>query len=205
MRVIAGRWRGQTVRALAGETTRPTTDRVREAWASTVGSLLASGFDGVRVLDAFAGSGALGLEALSRGGAHAVFCERDRRAFGVLRENVAALDGAAGLSTLLAVDSLAPATRALLRHHAPFDLVILDPPYACSVERIADFLRQLAGAGVLAPQALISYEHRTEDDEAAFAARLVGQASNVDRSPDALQMVSCKTYGLTRIAYLRCP
>jgi 16S rRNA (guanine966-N2)-methyltransferase len=205
MRVIAGRWRGQPIRTLAGETTRPTADRVREAWASTVGSLLASGFEGARVLDAFAGSGALGLEALSRGGAHTVFCERDRRAFGVLRGNVAALEGAAALSTLLAADSFATRTQALLGQYAPYSLIVLDPPYACSAEEVAAFLRGLMAAGALAPQALVSYEHRAEGDDEALAARLVGQTHPVDRSPAGLQMVSCKTYGLTRIAYLRCP
>ncbi|MDR1083182.1 MAG: RsmD family RNA methyltransferase [Coriobacteriales bacterium] len=87
MRIIAGRYKGQTIKALAGETTRPTTNRVKEAWASTITSLSADGFAQARVLDAFAGSGALGLEALSRGASHVTFCERNRRALEVLKAN----------------------------------------------------------------------------------------------------------------------
>jgi 16S rRNA (guanine966-N2)-methyltransferase len=203
LRIIAGRWRGRTIKAPAGNVTRPTTDRVREAWASTVASLLGDeGFEGIRVLDPFAGSGGLGLEALSRGAAHAVFCERDHRIMRLLRENVAGLEGAASLSTLLAIDSLTARGGELLGQQGPFNLVVLDPPYACLANRIAVLLHGLLTAGALAPQALISYEHRADVSSDALAACLAGHTPLVDHSPAVFQMVSCKTYGSTQITYL---
>jgi 16S rRNA (guanine966-N2)-methyltransferase len=202
VRIIAGRWRGRTIKAPAGDVTRPTTDRVREAWASTVISLLdGASFEGVRVLDPFAGSGGLGLEALSRGAAHVVFCERDRRVMRLLRENIAGLEGAGSLSTLLATDSLTTRGGELLRQHGPFDLVILDPPYAYPIDRIAAFLHGLLARDALSPKALISYEHRADGDSDAFAASFIGHAPPVGHSPGVFQMVSCKSYGSTRIAY----
>jgi 16S rRNA (guanine966-N2)-methyltransferase len=175
---------------------------VRESWASTVTSLLYdTGFEGLRVLDPFAGSGALGLEALSRGAAHVVFCERDRRVRGLLRENIAGLEGAASLSTLLATDSLTARGGELLRQHGPFDLVVLDPPYAYPAERIAGLLYGLITAGALASRALISYEHRAEGDSDALAAYLIARGLSGEDSPCVFQMVSCKDYGSTRIAY----
>ena len=90
MRIIAGEWRGRPLRAPAGQGTRPTADRTRETLFSMLVSRLGS-FDGLRVADLYAGSGALGLEALSRGAAHATFVEKDPQAVAVLRANVAAL------------------------------------------------------------------------------------------------------------------
>ena len=90
MRIIAGEFRGRTIKAPKGEGTRPTTDRVRESLMSSVNSAR-GGFEGAVVLDAFAGSGALGLEALSRGAANARFCERDGAAFKVVCANVEAV------------------------------------------------------------------------------------------------------------------
>ena len=90
MRIVAGAFRGRSVQAPAGEGTRPTTDRVREALFSSLYSLR-GGFEGAVVLDAFAGSGALGIEALSRGAAQAVFYENDAKAAAVLKRNLASL------------------------------------------------------------------------------------------------------------------
>jgi 16S rRNA (guanine966-N2)-methyltransferase len=160
LRVIAGRYGGRTIRALAGDTTRPTTDRVREAWASTVTSLLPEGFARARVLDAFAGSGALGLEALSRGALHVTFCERDRRALDVLRANCDLLDSGHAATAVLAADTFAPPTLRLLSGQGPYDLVILDPPYACAASRVTAFLSTLAKAGALSDGALITYERQ---------------------------------------------
>jgi 16S rRNA (guanine966-N2)-methyltransferase len=119
MRIIAGRWRGRPLLAPKGQDTRPTADRVREALFSMLASRLGS-FEGLQVADLFAGSGALGLEALSRGAAHCVFVENDRRAVEAIRSNLAAL-GASG--EVLARN----AEKAALP--APADLVFLDPPY----------------------------------------------------------------------------
>ncbi len=123
MRVIAGRFGGRRLRAPEGEGTRPTSDRVREALFSILGDL-----HGDRVLDLFAGTGALGIEALSRGAAHVTFVERDQRALGVLRANLAPLGLAPEEARVLPV----PAARALhdaARSQDAYDLALLDPPY----------------------------------------------------------------------------
>lgn len=123
MRIVAGRLGGRRIAAPPGDTTRPTSDRVREALFSMLGPL-----DGAVVLDLYAGSGALGLEALSRGAARAVLVERDRRALTVLRANVAALGLAAPAAEVRAGDAGRVARDALRRAEA-YDLLLLDPPY----------------------------------------------------------------------------
>ena len=120
MRIIAGQWGGRRLVAPRGQGTRPTSDRVREALFSILGPL-----DGERVLDLFAGSGALGLEALSRGAAHATFVERERAALRALRDNVADLGAQADV---VAADAKA-FLRAAQERGAQYDLVFLDPPY----------------------------------------------------------------------------
>jgi 16S rRNA (guanine966-N2)-methyltransferase len=121
MRIVAGRWRGRRIKAPAGDRVRPTADRVREAWMSIIGPWI----PGARVLDLFAGSGALGLEALSRGAAVAEFVEIAPASLAVLRANVDALDAAAGV-----VIHRADAMRFVqaLEPHA-FDIAFADPPY----------------------------------------------------------------------------
>ncbi|MEH3106571.1 MAG: 16S rRNA (guanine(966)-N(2))-methyltransferase RsmD [Sphingomonas fennica] len=119
MRIVSGRWRGRPLKAPAGEATRPTSDRAREALFSMLASRIGS-FEGLRVADLFAGTGALGLEALSRGAAHCTFVEPDRAALAALEANVAALDAAATIV----------ARRAESYRGGPFDLILLDPPYA---------------------------------------------------------------------------
>lgn len=120
MRIIAGRWRGHPIRAPAGGT-RPTTDRVREAWMSMLLPALAD----ARVLDLFAGSGALGLEALSRGAGHATFVERSGAALKVLRANIDAL-GAGPQCTVVRDDAVAFIEGA---DAGAYDIVLADPPY----------------------------------------------------------------------------
>jgi 16S rRNA (guanine966-N2)-methyltransferase len=117
VRVIAGEFRGRRLQAPPGTETRPTADRVREALFSMLGDL-----SGLRVLDLYAGSGALGIEALSRGAASAVFVERDARAADTIKRNLAAL-GAEG--EVRRQDAL----RFLSSGLGPFDLVFCDPPY----------------------------------------------------------------------------
>ena len=119
MRIIAGRWRGRTLFAPPGDATRPTSDRTREALFSMLASRLGS-FEELRVADIFAGTGALGLEALSRGAARCTFVERDRDAVAALKANIAKL-GAGG------TDVRAQAAEGFTG--GPFDLVLLDPPY----------------------------------------------------------------------------
>ncbi|HEX9482525.1 MAG TPA: 16S rRNA (guanine(966)-N(2))-methyltransferase RsmD [Solirubrobacteraceae bacterium] len=123
MRVIAGTHGGRRLKAPPGRTTRPTSDRVREALFSMLG-----GLDGERVLDLFAGTGALGIEALSRGAARAVFVERDARAAAVLSENLEALAIGTDRAELRRGEALA-ALRAAAERDELYDLVLIDPPY----------------------------------------------------------------------------
>ena len=122
MRIIAGKWRGLTISAPPGEATRPTSDRAREALFSMLTSRLGD-FEGLRVADLYAGTGALGLEALSRGAAHATFVENDRIALGVLKANIAKCKADFDAAVL------AQPMQAIGRAPAPFDLLLLDPPY----------------------------------------------------------------------------
>ncbi|HEY8311242.1 MAG TPA: 16S rRNA (guanine(966)-N(2))-methyltransferase RsmD [Gemmatimonadaceae bacterium] len=122
MRIVGGEWRGRTIKAPRGDIVRPTLDRVREAWMSIVQLSL----PGARVLDLFAGSGALGIEALSRGAAAADFVDSDPRSLSVLRENLQSL-GAESRSTVLRADALDFVE--VLKTDA-YDVVFADPPYA---------------------------------------------------------------------------
>jgi 16S rRNA (guanine966-N2)-methyltransferase len=121
MRIVAGEWRGRKLVAPAGRSTRPTADRTRETLFSMLASRLGS-FDGLRVADLYAGSGALGFEALSRGAAHATFVESDRAALKAIDANVMALGAAARISMRAMSAAALPAGQ-------PFDLVLADPPY----------------------------------------------------------------------------
>jgi 16S rRNA (guanine966-N2)-methyltransferase len=122
MRIIAGAWRGRPLRAPGGQGTRPTADRTRETLFSMLVSRLGS-FEGLRVADLYAGSGALGLEALSRGAATATFVETDPGALAAIRANLVALK-AADLAEIYA------SSAAKLVPTQPFDVIFADPPYA---------------------------------------------------------------------------
>ena len=150
MRIVAGLHGGRRIAAPPGETTRPTSDRVREALFSTLGPL-----HDLVVLDLYAGSGALGLEALSRGAARAVLVERDRLALETLRANVATLGEPPERAIVRAGDAGRVARDAVARVEA-YDLVFLDPPY-----RLAAGLGAQLGAtlpGLLAPGARVVTE-----------------------------------------------
>jgi 16S rRNA (guanine966-N2)-methyltransferase len=165
MRITGGIYRSRSLRAPAGTATRPTSDRVREA---LFGSLTArNAVAGARVLDLYAGTGALGLEALSRGAAHATFVESSREALSALRSNVTAL-GLEG-QTLVVAASVDRAVGRLARR-GPFDLVVADPPWALVESGEAPRLvADLVGAGVLAPQALLVLEHSSRTRAPAMA------------------------------------
>ena len=141
MRIVAGEWRGRKLTAAKGDVTRPTADRMRETLFSILTSRLGS-FEGLRVADLFAGSGALGLEALSRGAAHCLFVEHDRASVAAIRANVDTL-GAAQRATIDAgsVMHLAAARE-------PIDLLLLDPPYRTGAGEVAlDRLLRLGWIG----------------------------------------------------------
>ncbi len=136
MRIIAGKWRGRKLVAPPGPATRPTADRVREALFSMLASRL-GGFEGLRVADLFAGTGALGLEALSRGAGHCTFVENDRQALDILQHNIGKL-GAEGLS-----DVRTRAVEDLPAPVEPYDIILMDPPYGAGLAQVA--LDRVAG------------------------------------------------------------
>ena len=173
MRVVAGRHRGRRLKSPAGTGTRPTADRVREALFSILGPV-----EGLHVLDLYAGSGALGIEALSRGAASATFVDSDSRAADVIRANLAALGEDAEVVVGDAVAWLDGASG------AAFDLVLADPPYDSGPQLGAALSRRLPA--VLADDALIV----TESDK---------------RNPLTLDLPldDERTYGDTRIAIHR--
>jgi 16S rRNA (guanine966-N2)-methyltransferase len=153
MRVVAGAYGGRRLAAPDGSATRPTSDRVREALFSVLGASV----QGARVLDLFAGSGALGIEALSRGAASAVFVDRAPRAIGAVRANLAALGIDADVRR---IEARAWLRTASARSEA-YDLVFLDPPY----RRAAELGRELSEglAAVLAPGARVVTESDRRD------------------------------------------
>ena len=153
MRIVAGAARGRRL-ASPPDGVRPTADRVREALFASLGPTLT----GAAVLDAFAGSGALGLEALSRGAARVTLVERDRRALEVLRDNVArvGLPGAEVVAADVARLVRDAAERGTTPPGAPYDLVLLDPPYATEEDALAGLLADLLP--LLAPGARVVIE-----------------------------------------------
>jgi 16S rRNA (guanine966-N2)-methyltransferase len=150
MRVIAGRLGGRRLKAPRGRSTRPTSDRVREALFAMLGDL-----DGASVLDLFAGSGALGIEALSRGAGKAVFVERDAGAIRALRDNLAALELGPAEAELRRGEALAALQSARGRAEK-YDLVLIDPPY----RRARDWAPELSALlpPVLGPGARVVVE-----------------------------------------------
>ena len=150
MRVIAGRLGGRRLSAPSGRTTRPTSDRVREAVFSMLGPI-----DGVSVLDLFAGTGALGIEALSRGAAKALFVERDAAAVAALKGNLDRFELAEPVVRVRVGDALS-ALRSARRAGETYDLVFVDPPY----DQLRDSERELSALlpTVLAPGARVVVE-----------------------------------------------
>lgn len=154
MRIIAGEWRGRPLAAPEGADTRPTSDRAREGLFSMLASRIGT-FDGLRVADLFAGTGALGLEALSRGGAHCTFVEKSPEALKALKANIARL-GAVDRAEIVS-NSI---DHARLPSH-PLDLVMMDPPYGKGLAERA--FTRLAQPGWLAAGAWLSLEVSCEE------------------------------------------
>jgi 16S rRNA (guanine966-N2)-methyltransferase len=180
VRIVAGEWRGRALAAPPGRATRPTADRVRQALFDTLLHAPWGGRDsvaGARVLDAFAGTGALGLEALSRGAAHATFMERDSAAVRSLRANIAAL-GAGARCTVLGTDALHP-----LRGE-PCGLILLDPPYGEGLAPRA--VAALAAAGWIAPGALV-----------------VAEIGRAEAMPDLGERLAERAHGAARLVIWR--
>lgn len=166
-RIIAGSLRGRTLVVPAGRQTRPTSDRVREALFSRLeheGVVV-----GARVLDLFAGSGALGLEAASRGAAQVLLVDSGREAARACRRNVADL----GLDGVAVVQQVAVPTLLGAVPDRPYDLVLLDPPYPLAADDLAGVLARLVDGDWLAEEAVVVVERGTRSPEPAWPAGLV--------------------------------
>jgi 16S rRNA (guanine966-N2)-methyltransferase len=177
MRIVAGSHRGRRLETPADDRIRPTSDRIRESLFNILGHKLDGGFIGKRVLDGFAGTGALGLEALSRGAASAVFIDRNRDALALCRRNAATL-GLANQSDF----RLADLTHVGLLAGPPFDLMFLDPPYGEGLA--AKALAAILAAGWLAPTAIVVIEADRTQPETV---------------PEELSVIDSRDYGRTRI------
>lgn len=178
MRIISGRYGSRRIEAPKGLNTRPTLDRTRES----LFNMLQGEVPGTRVLDLFAGSGALGLEALSRGAEFCVFCDGSREAVKALKANIASL-GAEALSRVLFEDCLTAVDK-LARQNESFDLVFLDPPYASDAGPV---MRRIVSSGLLASDGLIVFEH---DEKADFML------------PQGLKLQRAKRYGRTALDFI---
>lgn len=177
MRIIAGLYRGRRLVAPDGLDTRPTSDRVREALFSSLGPLT-----GARVADLYAGTGALGLEALSRGARRAVFVEEARAALRALRQNLSTL--AVAEHTRVIAAPVARAASALIKE-GPFDLVLIDPPYALLGE-VAPLVEALLSASAIPPGARVVVEHARKDPPPSIR---------------GLDLRSTRGYGTTALSY----
>lgn len=183
MRIVAGAWRGRRLTAPAGDATRPTSDRARQALFDVLTHAPFAGrslLHDAAVLDAFAGTGALGLEALSRGAASASFIEQDRAALAALGANIAACRAEAQARVVVA-DALNPP-----RAPMPAGLVFLDPPYGKGL--VPRALAALAASGWIAPGALVAAELGTEEEVPAM---------------NGLSLLDDRRWGAARVAFLR--
>ena len=180
MRIVGGSLRGRRLRAPAGERVRPTGERVREAlFDILIHGGMPTSLEGARVVDLFAGTGALGLEALSRGAAHLTAVESEAAVRGVLRANIESL-GCAGRATVIAADAtrLPPAS-------GRCDLALLDPPYRAGLA--APALTALVDGGWLDDAATVMVEHATNDPFAP---------------PPSLTVRDRRRYGKTALTFL---
>jgi len=175
MRVIAGIYKGRRLKAPSWEGLRPTSDKLRE----TLFNILAPRVAGARVLDAYAGTGAIGIEALSRGASHVTFVEHDRRAQALIAGNLA-LCGVPADAYVIIRASVSRALDDL--HRAPFDIMIFDPPYDDDVDAVL-----AASAPLLAPGGIVVLEHARRRAAAA-------QAGTLQRTRDVIAGDSALTF-----------
>jgi 16S rRNA (guanine966-N2)-methyltransferase len=176
-RVIAGAAGGRRLAVPPGTGTRPTSDRAREGLFSTWQSLLGGPLEGERVLDLYAGSGAVGLEALSRGASHTLLVEADARAARTVRENVKTLG-------LPGADVWSGKAEQIIQSPPPgepYDLVFLDPPYRVTDHDLREILLTLRSGGWLTPDALVTVERSTRGGEF--------------RWPDGFEAIRSRRYG----------
>ena len=179
MRIIAGEAKGRRIKAPRGRGTRPMRDFVREA----VFSMLAERVQGARVLDLFAGSGSLGLEALSRGAREAVFVERAREPARIIQENLDIL-GMSGKGVVKRVEVL-EYLRKSSHGEGPFDLIFIDPPYRIDLTYRQEMLKRIAEGGFLKPSAAVVIEAPLR--------------SAAPRAPEGLTFRERRRYGETAV------
>lgn len=185
MRIISGRFRGKTLTAPAGEATRPTSDRARQAVFNILDHApWSKGLSGARVIDLFAGSGALGLEALSRGAAFCLFVETDEAARGAIRDNVEAM-ALFGVSRVHRRDATDLGPRPASAG-PPFDLAFLDPPYRRGLGEQA--LAQLTAHGWMADSAIAVFERAADEPPPAL---------------EGWEVLDARDYGVARVTFLR--
>jgi 16S rRNA (guanine966-N2)-methyltransferase len=157
MRIIAGTYRSRILKSLKGQALRPTTDRLRETLFNVLGPTV----NGARFIDVFAGTGAVGIEALSRGASEVVFIENHAPAAALIRRNLESLGIHSG-ATVLAVDALRSLEKLAAKHRPgqpAYDFVFIDPPYAAAYE-YTQVLRFVGATSFLSPQAKVIVEHR---------------------------------------------
>ncbi|SFK17556.1 16S rRNA (guanine(966)-N(2))-methyltransferase RsmD [Caulobacter sp. UNC279MFTsu5.1] len=187
MRIVSGRYRGKAIVTPSGDTTRPTSDRARQAVFNILEhAAWAPELNGARAIDLFAGSGALGLEAMSRGADFCLFVETDDAARGAIRENLEAfgLFGQARVHRRDATD-LGPRPGSV---GAPFDIAFLDPPYARGLGEKA--LDQLVAGGWLAPGAIVMFERGRDE---------------ADPAPAGFERLDARDYGAAKVFFFRAP
>ena len=156
MRIVGGKFRGKVLTSPEDDSIRPTADRTRESVFNILASRLGPNLDGLRVLDLFAGTGALGLEALSRGASHVTFVDTAAEARGLIRDHIEAF-GAGGIAKLLRRDATALGPAGTL---GPVDLVFLDPPYGKGLGEQA--LASLRDNGWLKPETVLVLEESVD-------------------------------------------
>jgi 16S rRNA (guanine966-N2)-methyltransferase len=170
-RIVAGRYGGRRLATPAGQGTRPTSDRVREALFNTLDTMV--DLSGARVADLYAGSGAVGLEAASRGASHVLLVESDTRAARVARGNIAALDAGGVARVMIArveqVVASAP--------DDPYDVVFADPPYAVPEGDIDAMLAALVANGWLAEEAVVVVERSSRGPALTWVPGITGERS----------------------------
>ncbi|MEU8260625.1 16S rRNA (guanine(966)-N(2))-methyltransferase RsmD [Micromonospora sp. NPDC048999] len=171
-RIVAGTLGGRRIAAPPGAGTRPTSDRVREALFSAVQAEIE--LDGARFADLYAGSGAVGLEALSRGAAHVLLVESDPRAARVVRENIAALRAAPAACL---VTGKVATVLAAGPDGGPYDAIFADPPYAVPDQEVTALLAALVDGGWLAREALVIVERSSRTGPVAWVEGITGERS----------------------------
>ncbi|WP_409292089.1 16S rRNA (guanine(966)-N(2))-methyltransferase RsmD [Peribacillus sp. SCS-37] len=154
MRVVSGTCKGRPLKAVPGNQTRPTTDKVKESIFNMIGPY----FSGGQVLDLFAGSGGLGIEALSRGMDRAIFVDRDHKAISAIKANVAACNFEEQAEIYR--NESERALKAIIKRKLSFDLILLDPPYKKHI--LENLLGMIEENGLLAPDGIIVCEHSSD-------------------------------------------